>query len=229
MSDNQFQTGQAVPGSEPHHQLIDSLTDELVPVRRLWAPWARAAIWIGLLLAIAAYFSMTTDVAAMLHRLGGATDMWLSVVGSTLTALLAGVAVFQLSLPDRSPRWALLPVPGAALWIGASGLGCLRVLIEPASGHIAIADSHNCFVFIVGMSIPLSIVMLVMLRRAFSLRPGLTAVIAGLAVASAAATLLNFVHPFNVTVSDLAVHVLAITIVVSANRLLGGGLLNRSN
>ncbi len=226
MSDNRSQPGQSVPSSEPYSQLIDSLTDELVPVRRLWVPWVRATLWIGFLLAIAAYFFMTTDVSAMLHRLGGASDMWLSVVGSTLTALLAGVAVFQLSLPDRSPRWALLPLPGAALWIGASGLGCLRVLIEPASGHIAISDPNDCFIFIVGMSIPLSVVMILMLRRAFTLRPGLTAAIGGLAVAAAATTLLNFVHPFNVTLSDLAIHALAITIVVGANRLLGGGLLN---
>ena len=179
-------------------RLIDELTGELTPVHRLWSPWVRAGLWIGLLLAVAAYFSMTTDVAAMLQRLGAAADMWLSVVGSASTAILAGIAVFQLSLPDRSPRWALLPLPGAVLWIGASGMGCLRVLIEPASGHIAVADPNDCFIFIVG----------------------------GLAVASAAATLLNFVHPFNVTISDLAVHALAITIVVSANRLLGGNLLN---
>jgi hypothetical protein len=67
--------------------------------------------------------------------------------------------------------------------------------------------------------------MILMLRRAYTLRPNLTAIVGGLAVASAAATLLNFVHPFNVTISDLAVHALAITIVVSANRLLGGSLL----
>jgi hypothetical protein len=215
-------------GQESVDRLIGQLTDELVPVRRLWAPWARAALWIGLLAAIAAYFSMTSDVSAMLYRLGTAADMWLSVVGSTFTAILAAIAVFQLSLPDRSPRWALLPLPGVVLWVGASGFGCLRVLVEPASGHIAIADPNDCFIFIVGMSIPLSAVMIFMLRRAFTLRPNLTAVIGGLAVASAAATLLNFVHPFNVTISDLAVHVLAITIVVSANRLLGGSLLNPS-
>lgn len=209
-------------------RLIDELTGELTPVHRLWSPWVRAGLWIGLLLAVAAYFSMTTDVAAMLHRLGAAADMWLSVVGSASTAILAGIAVFQLSLPDRSPRWALLPLPGAALWIGASGMGCLRVLIEPATGHIAVADPNDCFIFIVGMSIPLSIIMILMLRRAYTLRPNLTAIVGGLAVASAAATLLNFVHPFNVTISDLAVHALAITIVVSANRLLGGNLLTPS-
>ncbi|MFZ3033804.1 MAG: NrsF family protein [Parvibaculum sp.] len=209
-------------------RLIGQLTDELVPVRRLRAPWLRASLWIGLLLAIAGYFSMTTDVAAMLHRLGAAADMWLSVIGSASTAILAAIAVFQLSLPDRSPRWALLPLPGALLWIGASGFGCLRVLIEPASGHISVADPDDCFIFIISMSIPLSIIMIWMLRRAYTLRPNLTAIVGGLAVASAAATLLNFVHPFNVTISDLAVHALAIAIVVSANRLLGGNLLNPS-
>jgi hypothetical protein len=223
MSENEF-----MKGVEPVEQLIDDLTGKLVPVRRLWSPWLRASLWVGAVLAIAACLAMTTDVAAMLHRLGEATDMWLAVVGSSATAILAAVAVFQLSLPDRDPRWALLPLPGAALWIGASGLGCLRHVILPGTHVASLADTRNCLVFIIGLSIPLSLVMIFMLRRAYTLRPNLTAAIGGLAVASAAATLLNFVHPFDAAATDLTVHVLAVSIVVMANRFLGGGFLSAS-
>jgi heme/copper-type cytochrome/quinol oxidase subunit 4 len=66
----------------------------------------------------------------------------------------------------------------------------------------------------------------VVLRRGFSLRPKLTAVIGGLACASAAATLLNFVHPYDAAATDLAVHGLAVTIVILANILFGGRLLS---
>jgi hypothetical protein len=45
--------------------------------------------------------------------------------------------------------------------------------------------------FIVFLSVPFSALLLVMLRRAYPLYPGLTATIEGLAVAAAADTLLN--------------------------------------
>jgi CheY-like chemotaxis protein len=53
----------------------------------------------------------------------------------------------------------------------------------------------------------------------------LTALIAGLASAAAAATLLNFFHPFDAAATDLAVHVFAVAIVIGANRALSGRLL----
>ncbi len=85
---------------------------------------------------------------------------------------------------------------------------------------MSIGDSDNCLVFILGFSLPLSLLPIVMLRQGFSLRPNLTAVVGGLACASAAATLLNFVHPY-----DAAVHAAAVGIVVLANALFGGRIL----
>ena len=64
-----------------------------------------------------------------------------------------------------------------------------------------------------------------MLRQGFSLRPNLTAIVAGLACASAAATLLNFVHPYDATASVLAVHAVAVGIVILANTMFGGRVL----
>jgi hypothetical protein len=57
--------------------------------------------------------------------------------------------------------------------------------------------TEHCLIFILGLSLPLSLLLIVMLRRGFSLRPNLTAIIGGLACASAAATLLNFIHPYD--------------------------------
>jgi hypothetical protein len=90
---------------------------------------------------------------------------------------------------------------------------------------MSIGDSDSCLVFILGFSLPLSLLLIVMLRRGFSLRPNLTAVVGGLACASAAATLLNFVHPYDATASDLAVHAVAVGIVMLANTLFGGRIL----
>jgi hypothetical protein len=54
---------------------------------------------------------------------------------------------------------------------------------------------------------------------------GLTAATAGLAAAAAAATLLNFCHPFDAASTDIVVHALAVGLVIAGNRALSGRLL----
>ena len=81
--------------------------------------------------------------------------------------------------------------------------------------------------FIIGLSVPLSVAIFVMLRRGYSLYPTLTGGTAGLAVAAAAATLLNFFHPYDAALDDLLVHATAVLLVVGANRMLGGILFGR--
>jgi hypothetical protein len=161
----------------------------------------------------------------MMRRLAAALDMWLAVIGSTLTAVLAVLAAFELSLPDRKAAWALLPLPAAAVWVSASGLGCLRQWLIPDTHPTTPQDAQSCLAFILCISIPLSIPLIAMLRRACSLRPNLAAAIGGLACASAAATLLNLVHPYDAAATDLAVHALAVVVVVVANRAIGGRIL----
>jgi hypothetical protein len=74
----------------------------------------------------------------------------------------------------------------------------------------------HCLIYILGMSLPLSLILILMLRRGFSLRPNLMAIIGGLACASAAATRLNLIHPYDAAATDLAVHAFAIIIVIIA-------------
>jgi hypothetical protein len=78
---------------------------------------------------------------------------------------------------------------------------------------------------ILGVSLPLSLLLIVMLRRGFSLHPNLTAIIGGLACASAAATLLNLIHPYNAAAADLAIHAFAVVIAILANAVFGGRIL----
>ena len=151
--------------------------------------------------------------------------MWLSVTGSTLTAILAAIAAFQLSLPDARRIWALLPVPAALLWVVASGVGCLRTWFLPGTHVADLSETRDCLIFIVGLAVPLSALLIVMLRRAYPLQPELTALVAGLASAAAAATLLNFFHPFDAAATDLAVHVFVVAIVIAANWGFSGRLL----
>ena len=148
-------------------------------------------------------------------------DMWMAMLGSTLTAILAAIAAFKLSMPDGPKAWALLPLPAVILWIAASGLGCLRNYVLPGTHVAPMDETMECLVIIVALSVPLSLLMFAMLREAFSLLPGLTATIAGLAIAAASATLLNLFHPFDAAAVDLLVHAVAIALVIVVSRSLG--------
>ena len=208
-----------------HEHLISDLADDLAPVRRLRPPGVRALTWLAVVVATGIVLAAFADLSALVHRLGGARDMWLSVTGSTFTAILAAIAAFQLSLPDARRTWALLPLPAALLWVIASGVGCLRNWLVPDTHAADLSEARDCLILIVGLAVPLSALLIVMLRRACSLQPELTALIAGLASAAAAATLLNFFHPFDAAATDLAVHAVAVAIVITANWGLSGRLL----
>ncbi len=208
---------------------ITGLTEDLRPVGRLRSPWIRALGWLALVAAAAAVLAWFSDLGDVVYRLRFVPDMWMAVLGSTLTTVLGAVATFQLSLPDRSERWALLPLPGLALWIAASGMGCFRAWVIPDMHAADLMETRDCFVFILGLSVPLSIVTILMVRQAFPMRPDLTAATGGIAVAAAAATLLNFFHPYDAGVTDIAVHVVAVGVVIAANRTIGGRLLTRKS
>ena len=208
------------PDSTATEQLIDRLATGLAPVRRIAPAWARAGAWMVLVAVFAIVLASRADLPAVGARLMSFPDMWLAVVGSVATALLAAFAAMQLSLPDRSWRWSLLPLPAAALWLGASGLGCLRqdiaAAVQPETMHDAMYD---CMPFILKTSLILAVPLAVLLWRARPLRPELVATTAGLATAAAAASLLWFDHPFDASAADLLVHVVAVLLVVLACRV----------
>jgi hypothetical protein len=204
-----------------HDNLIQNLTSDLKPVRPLPPAGRRALIWLGFVVAAGLILSLLADRAAFMHRLMASPDMWMAMLGSTLTAVLAALAAFKLSMPDSSRAWALLPVPAVILWVAASGLGCLRHYILPGTHVAPMGETVECLTIILALSVPFSLLLFAMLREGFSLLPGLTATVAGLAVAAASATLLNLFHPFDAAAVDLLVHAFAVTLVVVAGRFYG--------
>jgi hypothetical protein len=218
--------------SEPQssrERFIHSLAADLNPVRPLRPPGVRALVWLAVVIAAGFALAAIADRPAVAARLEAAPDMWLAAVGSALTMVLAAIAAFQLSLPDRNPLWALVPLPAALLWIGASGAGCLRTWLVPGHHAADLNDSKDCIVFILMVSVPLSVLLLAMLRRAYPLHPGLAAAIAGLASAAAAATLLVLFHPYDASATDLVVHVVAVGLVIIANQAYGGRMLQAAS
>ena len=205
-----------------HDHLIRGLAASLRPVRRLPPPLFRALAWLAVVVALAIALAAFANLDAVWQRISAAPDLWLAVIGSTLTAILTAIAAFELSVPDAPRAWAALPLPAALLWVGASGFGCLRGWVAPQSHVAVMSETRDCLMFIVFLSVPLSALLLTMLRRAYPLYPGLTAAIGGLAVAAAAATLLNFFHPYDAAATDLVVHAVAVGLVIAVNRALGG-------
>lgn len=211
-----------------HQELIEALGAGLAPVRRLPPPWLRTLGWLLVVAAIAAGLLAHFGAAPMLHRYAAVPERAFAFAGAILTAAGAAWAACALAVPGRSRAWAWLPLPGVLLWLGASGFGCLRDWFTPAAdiAGSTVPPAH-CLVFIVGFSVPLSALMIWLLRRACPLRPVLTATLVGLASAAASAALLAIFHPYDAAATDLLVHGLAVVIVVAVNTALGNRWLAR--
>ena len=200
------------PGS--HDDLVGRLSAELAPVRRLKSPLVRAMAWLIACGAMLTGLLILYGYNAMAARLMEAPDLWLAACGATLTAVCAGLAAFETSVPGSSARWTLLPIPPLCLWIGASGMGCFRTWIAPETTIATLHEAGDCFLFIVALSLPLSILLFVLLRRSYPLQPNLTVLLGGLACAAAAASMLNIVHPYDAAITDLTVHLAAVLVVL---------------
>jgi hypothetical protein len=207
--------------------LIADLSSQLRPVRALPPPWRRAALWCGAVLLVASVFALFADLHDLMHRLMSTPDMWLSFLGALFTAILAASAAFITSVPGRSSLWSLLPLPPLAIWLSAGTAGCLRM--EPPPGTVPEAPMHPmaCIYFIIMVSVPLSILLMWQIMRACPLRPALTASLAGLASAGAAAVILALVHPFDATYTDLLAHLVAVVLVVVGVRIAGERALSK--
>jgi hypothetical protein len=209
-------------------ELIEVLAADAKPVRRLRPPLARAGLWLGGFVAIVAAVTWVTGTwPVMIERLS-LTRFAVEMAATFLTGIAAVIAAFYLSLPDRSRFWMMLPLPTLVLWLSSSSYGCYQNWLADGPQGWRLGRSSDCFVFILTMSIPVGIALYLALRRALPLEPLRVMALGGLGVAGLAAATLQFYHPFDVTIVDLAVHVTAVLIVVAAI-MLGGRLdLSRS-
>ncbi|HEY1725666.1 MAG TPA: NrsF family protein [Steroidobacteraceae bacterium] len=195
-------------------KLIDSLTRQLTPVRPMRAPLLRALLWLAVVAAVSALLiAHRAGLSIFMPRISQ-PRVAVQCFATALTAITAIIAAFELSVPGRDPRWLWAPVAPLLLWLLASGLGCLQngfSLHQP--GGMA-GESPGCFGFIAGVSVPLAVGLFWMLRRARPIAPLPVAALGTLGVAATAAFVLEFFHPFDVTVIDLTFHAAAVALVV---------------
>lgn len=165
-------------------KVLAGLVADLRPVRRLRAPGWRAAGWLAAALAVVgvavALSGLRSDIGARLmmpHEVG----QWLA---SVAMGTLAAVAAFLVALPDRSPRWALLPLPALAVWVSMLGWGCSEDLARMGSRAMAPGDGWACLGFIAGLGLPLLGTILLVLRHAAPIRPVRVPILGGFAAAA---------------------------------------------
>ncbi|MFI5013830.1 MAG: NrsF family protein [Hyphomicrobiales bacterium] len=179
--------------------LINSLAANLAPVRRLRPPVTRAACWLALAALVLALLAISQgvrpDLAPRLHDPAFA----IGIAASLMTGILAAVAAFIVSLPDRSRLWLFLPVPTLVAWLSTIGYQCLTHWVRFDPNGIGLGETARCFATLVLTSLPLSLAMLVMLRYAAPLRPTMVALTGSLSVAAITATALSLFHSLDAT------------------------------
>ena len=204
--------------------LIDRLAAEVRPVRPLRAPALRALMALATIVVAASIaVAVLGDASELRDRYAGREALLaLEMAAMLATAVLAIVAAFFVSIPGRSKRWIAAPIPFFAVWLLVSGLGCYGDFVRRGGVEWELGESLHCLSFILATSAVLAPLLVWRLARAKPIDPLPVALLGGLGVAASSAFVLQFFHPFTVTFIDLAVHLVAILVVVGTM-----GLLNR--
>jgi hypothetical protein len=202
--------------------LIEQLCASLQPVRRLRPPLIRAGFWLVCAAAPVVLLAVVLGVRPGLGRLLLTPTFAAALAGSLLTGALAAIAAFELSLPDRSRSWLLLPTPALILWVSTIGYGCLTDWVRLEPDGVRLGTTLECFATLVIVSLPTAALIVAMLRRTAWLRPTPVAITGGLAVGGIAATAMSLLHALDATVMVLAWTLGVAALFVALGGVLGG-------
>lgn len=205
-------------------KLIDELVAGASPVRRLRPPLVRALSWLALagaiLVLLAIGHGVRSDLAEHLRQ----PIFLVSIAAALATGVLAAIAAFMVSLPDRSQGWLLLPAPTLALWVGTIGYGCLTDWVAVGPDGVHLGETVRCFATLVLTSVPLAIALAMMLRHAALLRPVAATLAGALAVAAITSSALALMHDIDATAMILLWNLGTAAVIVALGALFGSRL-----
>ncbi|MGZ3273701.1 MAG: NrsF family protein [Caulobacteraceae bacterium] len=196
--------------------LIAQLSASAAPVKRLAPPMTRALLWLAAVAALAAVPILLRSNLPVFAQRASDPRMGIELFATLATGVAGVIGAFHLSIPGRSRAWALLPLPFLLLWLVVSGIGCLEFLPEQNRRGWALDQGHHCFFFLLAVGLPMTGLLVLALRRAQPLQPRLVASVGALGAAGLAAFVLQFFHPFDVTVMDLGAHIAALALMIAA-------------
>jgi len=205
--------------------LIDALVADARPVRRLRPPALRAVLWLLLppliftLLALA--HGLRPDLVERLQQ----PDFVVGIAASLLTGVLAAGASFMLNLPGRSGYWALLPLPTLGFWLATVGQGCLTNWVAIGPDGMQAGETARCFATVLLTGLPLSAVMIAMLRHGAVVRPHALTFTGSLAVAAMSATAMMLFHRLDASAMILMWNLGTAALVLALGSLFGRRLL----
>lgn len=213
--------------------LIENLARGLKPARRMASPAVRACVFLALVLVAATSAILVfADFAGFAQRMGQGVRMT-EFVATLLTGVVAVIAAFMASVPDRWRGWRFLPLAPLALWLAASGSQCLGALSALGAAGWTHEATPQCFVFIAVIGLPLLLTLLLLLRRARPLEPVTVALLGALGAGALGAAVLSFFHPIDATFLDLGFHLAAVGLLLGiagvASRVLSGDRVARGS
>ena len=202
--------------------LIDQLAKRAKPVRPLASPLLRTLAWALAAAALVALVAASMGMHPGLSTQMAQTPKLAEWIASVLTGLLAAYAVFQISVPGRSPSWAWLPALPLAVWLASIGWGCLADFNNLGWAAFAYqSHSGECARAITAISIPLGITLLVMVRHAGAVKPAPTAMLAALSAAAMASAGVSLVHEGETSLMVLLWHVGVVTLISLVSLTMG--------
>lgn len=201
-------------------EAVEALVAGARPVKRLPPPIVRAAGWLVFAGFVIAGFAKWHGIEPGTSERLADPEFLLQGVGALAAGVLAALAVFYVSLPDRPLGWLLLPAPAALLWFTTVGLGCLTNWVDLPNNPAERVHAVDCFRVVTIVSLPLLASLLFMLRHAFALRPVAVALAASFAVAALGSSVLMVIHPYGTSLMILGWNLGMVGLVVGAGRLL---------
>lgn len=188
------------------NQLIRRLAEDATPIRRLPAPWWRAAIWFSISLpyvaAVIFAHAKQIDPAQMLAD----WQFIIEQIAIFSTAITAVVAAFCSVIPGFDRKILMLPLLPLMVWLASLGDGCIRDWLRLGASGLKLRPDWDCLPPAALLGIVPAIAIVVMLRRGAPLYPRATLALAALAVAALGNFGLRFYHVGDASIMILVWH-----------------------